>query len=97
MNETYCKLDPDEFARRVATLREDVTKLPDVSNREIIDNLNTNNEIWEPYVDDRRKYLEIRSMLKSKFWRPLPVRSRISFVGNGEYTSQRSRSWLPPE
>ena len=94
MKDKYCKQSSDEVVNRIKNFLDETSKLPSVSVSEIAYHPNFS-DLFEEFVGERRRWLELGAMLAQHGWRRKRMRS-LFFVGEGQYTNKVTARSFPP-
>jgi hypothetical protein len=90
----YCKVPADEVRARAFDFLTSVSKLPDVSAAEIVDDPRFA-DLFEPPVSRRRRMLEVSQMLEADGWRSTRRRA-LYYKPDGTYANNVNTRWFPP-
>jgi|TARA_R100000482_G_scaffold121947_1_gene68695 hypothetical protein len=94
MNEKYCKISSDEVVERIGRFMTDTSRLPSVSVSEIAYRPEFD-DLFEDFVGERRRWMELGKMLAEHGWQHKRMRS-LFFQGEGDYVNKVTARWFPP-
>jgi len=94
MNNTYCKRSGEEVVGRIAVFLANTSKLPSVSVSEIAFHEDFS-DLFEDFVGERRRWLELGAYLKQAGWTRKRQRA-LYYSGENNYTNKVTARWYPP-
>ena len=94
MNNTYCKRSGEEVVVRIAAFLSNTSKLPSVSVSEIAFHEDFS-DLFEDFVGERRRWLELGSYLEQAGWTRKRQRS-LFYRGPNDYINKVTARWYPP-
>jgi len=94
MNDTYCKQSGEEVIGRIAAFLANTSKLPSVSVSEIAFHEDFV-DLFEDFVGERRRWLELGTCLEQAGWTRKRQRS-LFYQGPDNYINKVTARWYPP-
>jgi hypothetical protein len=94
LKNTYCKMSDTEVISLVQTFMQETSRLPSVSVSEIAYH-DDFIDLFEEFVGERRRWLELGNILKQQGWTHKRVRS-LFYEGEDKYTNKVTARWFPP-
>ena len=94
MKTTYCKKTPEYVITEINYFMTEVSRLPSVAVSEIAYHENFDG-LFEDFVVERRRWLELSQMLEQAGWERRRVRS-LFYRGKDDYVNKVTARWFPP-
>ena len=90
----YCKMSDDHVAEIAISFMKNKSKLSSVSVSEIAYHSDFN-DLFEDFVGERRRWLELGKIFERQGWTHKRVRS-LFYGGDDNYTTKVTARWFPP-
>jgi len=90
----YCKLSDTEVSEAMRAFMQEKSKLPSVSVSEITGH-GVSDSMFEDFVPERRRWLELTAALKREGWSSRRMRA-FYFEPDGSHSGKVTMRWFPP-